>query len=194
VAVAEEAPDRDSAVAGQAEAQEDREAERARVGAGGRVRAEVYGKRARLRVVAEAEEQARAAEELEGPAAVEGEQAPVAEAARVKELAAVADLDRVGPAAVEDLDRVDPAAAEDLAADPDRVDPAAVKDLDRVDQGAVEDLAVDPDRAAADQEAVVRAAEGQEAGDPVVGDLEEEQVEVAEPEGEPGRVENRASG
>ena len=105
MAVAEEVPDRDSAVAGQAEAQEDREAERARVGAGGQVRAAVYGKRARLRVVAEAEEQARAAEELEGPAVVEGEQAPVAEAARVKEPAAVedlaADLDRVGPAAVD---------------------------------------------------------------------------------------------
>ena len=93
-------------------------------------------------------------------------------------------------------------------------------DLDRVDQGAVvraaegqevgdpaavEDLAADLDRAAADQEAVVRAAEGQEGGDPVVEDpaeeaedrvedLEEEQVEVAEPEGEPGRVESRASG
>ena len=61
-------------------------------------------------------------------------------------------------------------------------------DLDRVDQGAV-----------------VRAAEGQEGGDPVVEDpaeeaedrvedLEEEQVEVAEPEGEVDRVENQASG
>ena len=98
------------------------------------MRAGVYGKRARLRVVAEAEEQARAAEGLEGPAVVEGEQAPVAEAARVK----------------------DPALVEDLAVDPGRVDPAA--------------------------------------GDPVVEDLGEEQVEAAEPEGEPGRVENRASG
>ena len=116
-------------------------------------------------------------------------------------------------------DRVDQGAVEDLAADPDRVDQGAVKDLavdpvqaavgraagdpvvegpaeeagDRVDQGAVEDLAADLVRAA-DQEVVVRAAEGQEAGDPVVEDLGEEQVEVPGPEGEPGTVENRASG
>ena len=55
-----EAPDRDSAAAGQAEAREDREVERARVGAAARVRAEVYGKPGRPRV------------EAEGPAAVEG--------------------------------------------------------------------------------------------------------------------------
>ncbi len=50
------APDRDLAVEGPAEAQEDREAEQARAGAVGQVRAEVYGKRGKPRV--EAEEQA----------------------------------------------------------------------------------------------------------------------------------------
>ena len=88
------APDRDSAVAGQAEGQEDLEVERGRAGAAAPVRAEVYGKREKPRV--EVEEPARAAEELEAQAAVAEEQAPVAEAARVKELAVVVDLDRAG--------------------------------------------------------------------------------------------------
>ena len=116
-----EAPDRDSAVAGQAEAREDREVERARVGAAARVRAEVYGKRGRPRVEAEAEEQARAEEEWEARAAVEGEQAPVA----VEDLAV--DLERAGQAV----------AVEDLAVDPDRVDRAAV------DQAVEGQVAVD---------------------------------------------------
>ncbi len=58
MAEAAEVLDQDSAVAGQAEAQEDREAERARAGAAARVRAEVYGKRGRPRVEAVVEEQA----------------------------------------------------------------------------------------------------------------------------------------
>jgi hypothetical protein len=64
VAEAEAAPDRDLAVAGQAEAQEDLEAAPARVGAAARVRAGVYGKRGRPRVEAEVEveEQAPVAE------------------------------------------------------------------------------------------------------------------------------------
>ena len=172
-----EAPDRDSAVAGQAEAREDREVERARVGAAARVRAEVYGKRGRPRVEAEAEEQARAEEEWEARAAVEGEQAPVA----VEDLAV--DLERAGQAV----------AVEDLAVDPDRVDRAAV------DRAAV-------DRAAVDRAAVDQAVEGQVAVDrveaaPVVEgaedraeDLAEVQVGVAEAVGERGKVENQASG
>ena len=57
-AAAAEAPDRDLAVEGQAEAQEDREAEQARAGAVGLVRAVVCGKRGKPRVEAEVEEQA----------------------------------------------------------------------------------------------------------------------------------------
>jgi hypothetical protein len=64
VAEAAEAPDRDLAVAGQAAAQGDQEAEPARVGAAARVRAGVYGKRGRPRAEAElgVEEQAPVAE------------------------------------------------------------------------------------------------------------------------------------
>ena len=168
--MAEEAPDRDSAVAGQAEAQEDREADRARVGAAARVRAEVYGKRVKLRV---------AAEELEGPAAVEREQAPVAEAARVEEPEVVEDLEV-------DLDRVGLEVVEDLAVELDRVGLEAVEDLavelDRVGQEAVEDLAVDLDRVVAVQVVVQvvvdRAVVAQEAVDRAAALAEEAEDRV----------------
>jgi hypothetical protein len=109
VAEAAEVPGRDSAVAGQAEVQEDREAEPARAGAAARVRAEVSGKRVKLReeaaeeeerARAEEEERARAEEEDGARAAVAGEQAPVAEAVQAKELAVVEGL-------AVDLDRAD---------------------------------------------------------------------------------------
>ncbi len=193
----EEAPDRDSEVAGRAGALEVQEAERARVGAAVRVRAEVYGKRGRPRV------------EAEGPV-VEGGQVRAAELARV-EGSAAAELDRgvegqvvVGDLAGE-LDRADQAdmdreveglvAVEDLAVELDRADREAV------DQGvegrvAVEDLAPEQDRvdqAVVDQAVVYQGAGGQVAEDRAE-DLVVGQVVVAEPEGEAGRLEKSASG
>jgi len=202
VEVEEEAPDRDSEVAGRAGALEVQEAERARVGAAVRVRAEVYGKRGRPRV------------EAEGPV-VEGGQVRAAELARV-EGSAAAELDRgvegqvvVGDLAGE-LDRADQAemdreveglvAVEDLAVELDRADREAV------DQGvegrvAVEDLAPEQDRAdqaVVDQAVVDQAVVDQGAGGQVAEDraedLVEGQVVVAEPEGEAGRLEKSASG
>ncbi len=197
VEVEEEAPDRDSEVAGRAGALEVQEAERARVGAAVRVRAEVYGKRGRPRV------------EAEGPV-VEGGQVRAAELARV-EGSAAAELDRgVGGQAVVgdlagELDRADQAdmdreveglvAVEDLAVELDRADREAV------DQGvegrvAVEDLAPEQDRAdqaVVDQAVVDQGAGGQVAEDRAE-DLVEGQVVVAEPEGEAGRLEKSASG
>jgi len=169
VAEAAGAPDRDSAVAGQAEGQEDLEVERGRAGAAAPVRAEVYGKREKPRV--EVEEPARAAEELEAQAAVAEEQAPVAEAARVKELAVVVDLDRAG---------LEVAGLEVVGLEVAGLE--AVEDLDRAGLEVV------------GLEAVGQEAVGQEAAEDWAEDLAEVQVVLAEPELGPGRVGNRGSG
>ena len=182
-AVEEVAPDRDSEVAGRAGALEDQVAERARVGAAARVRAEAYGKRGRPLVevaglVVEGG-QVRVAR-VEGPAAAELGRAGRAEMDRgvegqvvVEDLAAELDLaDR----AVVDLGVGGQVVEEDLAAELDRAGRAVVG-LGLEGRVAVEDLERELDRAG--QAEVDRA---------------EVQVRVAEPEGEAGWLEKSASG